>query len=104
MAKEAGEKSVGAINYGSKADCDRVIARVRKRVESFEKETDFAEILRQRAKLIAENAMYRNDDEAVPDSGSVATLYEISESGVIKAKDANLLGQDYWNIAGILSR
>jgi len=104
MAKEAGEKSVGAINYGSKADCDRVIERVRKRVESFEKESDFAEILRQRAKLIAENAMYRNDDEAVPDSGSVATLYEISENGVIKAKDANLLGQDYWSIAGILSR
>ena len=104
MAKEAGEKSVGAINYGSKADCDRVIARVRKRVETFEKESDFAEILRQRAKLIAENAMYRNDDEAVPDSGSVATLYEISENGVIKPKDANLLGQDFWGIAGILSR
>ncbi len=104
MAKEAGEKSVGAINYGSKADCDRVIARGRKRMETFEKESDFAEILRQRAKLIAENAMYRNDDEAIPDSGSVATLYEISENGVIKAKDANLLGQDYWNIAGILSR
>ena len=104
MAKEAGEKSVGAINYGSKADCDRVIARVIKRIETFEKESDFAEILRQRAKLIAENALYQNDDEAVPTSGSVATVYEISENGVIRTRDANLLGQDYWSIAGILSR
>ena len=104
MAKEAGEKSVGAINYGSKADCDRVIERVRKRIESFEKESDFAQILQQRARLIAENAIFRNDDEAVPASGSVATLYEISANGVIKTRDANLLGQDYWSIAGILSR
>jgi len=29
MAKEAGEKSVGSISYGSKEDCDRVIARAR---------------------------------------------------------------------------
>jgi len=104
MAKEAGEKSVGAINYGSKTDCDRVIALVRERIESYEKESDFAQILQQRAKLIAENAMYRKDDEAVPASGSVATLYEISENGVIKTRDADLLGRDYWSIAGILSR
>jgi hypothetical protein len=104
LAKEAGEKSVGAINYGSKADCDRVIARVRERIESFEKESEFAQILQQRVKLIAEYVMYRNDDEAVPTSGSVATLYEISENGAIKTRDADLLGQDYWGIAGILSR
>jgi hypothetical protein len=104
MAKEAGEKSVGSINYGRKEDCDRVIAQARKRTESFEKESDFAEILRQRAKLIAENASYRNDDEAVPDSGSVATLYEISGNGAIKTKDADLLAENYWNIAAILSR
>jgi len=54
--------------------------------------------------LIAENALYRNDDETVPDSGSVATVYVISEHGAIKTKDADLLGENYWNIAGILSR
>jgi len=104
MAKESGEKSVGAINYGSKDDCDRVIAQVRKRVESFEKESDFADVLRQRAKLIAEKATYRNDDDAVPASATVSTVYAISEQGVTKTSDANLLGENYWGIAGILSR
>lgn len=104
MAKEAGEKSVGAINYGSKKDCDRVITRVRKRAESFEKESEFADILRRRAKLIADDALYPNDDEAVPASGSVATVYEISAEGVIEKTDANLLGENYWNISAVLSR
>ncbi len=104
MAREAGEKSVGAINYGSKKDCDRVIARAGKRSQSFEKESDFADVLRQRAHLIAEKALYRNDDDAVPASGSVATVFAISEEGAVKTSDADLLGQNYWGLAGILSR
>ena len=104
MAKESGEKSVGAINYGGKKDCDRLIARVHNRAQSLEKESDFADVLRQRAHLIAENALFRNDDDAVPASSSVATLFAISEQGAVKTSDADLLGENYWGLAGILSR
>ena len=104
MAKESGEKSVGAINYGSKKDCDRVIARAHKRAKSFEKESDFADVLRQRAHLIAEKALYCNDDDPVPASSTVATLFAISEQGAVKTSDADLLGENYWGLAGVLSR
>jgi len=104
MAKEAGDKSVGAINYGGKKECDQIIERVRKRVEKYDKAKDFADILQQRAKLIAEHAMFRSNDDAVPTSGSVAIVYEITSKGVIKKRDANLLGDNYWNLSGILSR
>lgn len=104
MAKEAGDKSVGAINYGGKKECDRIIERVRKRVNSFDKATDFADILKQRAKLLAEHAVFRGNDDAVPTSGSVATVYEITSKGVIKERDANLLGENYWNLSDIVSR
>jgi len=104
MAKESGEKSVGAINYGGKKDCDRVIARVHKRAKSFEKESDFADVLRQRAHLIAEKALYRDDDDAVPASSSVATVFAISERGAVKTSDTELLEENYWGLAGILSR
>jgi len=104
MAKEAGDKSVGAINYGGKTECDLIIARVHKSVDSFEKAADFAEILQQRAKLIAEKAIFRSDDDAVPVSSSVATVFAISGKGAIKKKDANLLGENYWNLSGIVSR
>jgi len=104
MAKEAGDKSVGAINYGGKKECDLIIARVHKSVESFEKAADFADILQQRAKLIAEKALFRSDDDGVPVSASVATVFAISRKGAIKQKDANLLGENYWNLSTIVSR
>lgn len=104
MAKESGDKSVGAVNYGDKNDCDQVLARIRKRTESLEKASDLADVLQQRAKLIAAKAVFRNDTDAVPVSASVATVFEISDAGVIKEKDANLLGENYWNLASTLSR
>ena len=104
MAKEAGDKSVGAIKYGGKKECDQIVERVRKRVETYDKAKDFADILKQRAKLLTEHAMFRSNDDAVPASGSVATVYEITSRGVIKKRDANLLGENYWNLSEILSR
>lgn len=104
LAKESGDKSVGAINYGVKEDCDRIIVRIRKRAESLDKISDFADILQQRAKLIASTAKFRNDSDAVPVSKSVAIVYAIDDEGVIKKSDANLLGENYWNLANILSR
>ena len=104
MAKEAIDKSVGSINYGGKKECDMIIARVQKSIDSFDKATDFADVLQQRSKLIAEKALFDNDDDAVPVSGTVATVFAISDKGVIKEKDADLLGGNFWNLSGILSR
>jgi hypothetical protein len=104
MAKEAGDKSVGAINYGGKKNCDELVARVDKRLRKFEKLSDFADILQQRAKLIAEKALFRSDSDAVPTSGSVATIFDISRRGVVREKETNLLGENYWNLSEILSR
>jgi chromosome segregation ATPase len=104
MAKEAAEKSVGAIRYGSKKDCDELLARLQKRADSFDKASNFADILQKRAKLIAEHAKFRSNTDAVPMSRTVSTAYEISESGVARKSDANLLGENYWKLAEILSR
>ena len=104
MAKEASEKSVGAINYGGKKECDFIVGKVQKLVDSFDKATDFADVLQQRAKFIAEKAKFRSNDDAVPIARTVATLFAISKKGVVKEKDANLLGDNYCNLSGILSR
>lgn len=104
MAKEASEKSVGAINYGSKADCDELLERINQRRQAVENQPEPPEILQKRAQLIAEHAMYRNDDDAVPESGSVATLFRIDPNGVVRKKDANLLGGNYFNVTRVLSR
>jgi hypothetical protein len=104
MAKEASEKSVGAVNYGSKYECDEIIERIEKRWDSMRSVTEFADVLQKRAKLIADHAMFTNDDDVVPASGTVATVYAIDANGVVREKDASLLGDNYFGVAKVLSR
>ena len=104
LAKEAGEKSVGAVNYGDKSDCDRLIERLERRWDSMEGMTDHADVLQKRAKLITEHALFRRSDDATPIPGSVATVFDINANGVVRQQDVNLLGDNYFGIAKILSR
>lgn len=104
MAKEAGDKSVGSINYGSKKECDTLLSSILKRMETLATTADFADVLRHRARLIADKAVFCNDDDAVPVSASVATVFAIDGRGVVTEKDANLLGENYWNLSNVLSR
>ena len=104
MAKEASEKSVGAVNYGTKYECDVIIERIEKRWDSMDSVTEYADVLKRRAKLISDHAVFRNDDDVIPASGTVATVYAIDANGVVRERDANLLGDNYFGVAKVLSR
>ncbi len=104
MAKEADEKSVGAVNYGTKFECDEIIEKIEQRWESMESVTDYAEVMKKRAQLIAGKAKFRSDEDVLPANGSAAIVYSIDSNGVVKEKDANLLGDNYFSIAKVLSR
>ena len=104
LAKEAGEKSVGAVNYGGKADCDEILENLTRCREEVGKIDTTTKTLQQRAKLIAKEASFRQDDEVVPVSSSVATVFDISANGVVYKTDANLLGENYFGLANVLSR
>ena len=104
LAKEASEKSVGAINYGGKRECDEILVRLRKRRAEAENAEGFADVLAQRAKLIAEHAMFQDEDDAVPLAGTAATVFDIDANGVVRHHDANLLGENFFGISSVLSR
>ena len=104
LAKEAGEKSVGAINYGNKSDCDVILKLLGRKREEADAETDLADVLQKRAKMIAEIAHFRHEQDAVPVPNTVATVFAINANGVVEKQDANLLGDNYFGIAKVLSR
>ena len=104
LVKEAGEKSAGAINYGDRMECEQILERLASCSGLLDKSTDFADLLKKRAVMIGDDAMFQNDEDAVPVSGSVATLYRIAPNGVISKGDINVLGDDYWGVSGVLSR
>ncbi|GMR17245.1 MAG: hypothetical protein BMS9Abin32_316 [Gammaproteobacteria bacterium] len=104
MVKEASEKSVGAINYGNNAVGDDMLEKIQQRIEAMEAQTDFAGVLQKRAKLIGEKTIFANDDEAVPVSASVATVFRFASDGSVKTIPADILGENYWGIAEVLSQ
>jgi len=104
LAKEAGEKSVGVSNYGTKAACDVILETVLAHGESMDKVAGFADVLQRRAKMIAEKAVFELDDDAVPIAGTVATVFDIDSNGLVRERDANLIGDNYWKLAMVLSR
>ncbi len=104
MAKESSEKSVGAINYGSHDDCEQVMEKIRQVTKWMEQASDFAETLQHRSKMLGEKAVFRNDSDVVPASGTIATLYDIDTNGLVRESDLNVLGENWWGISKILSR
>lgn len=105
LAKEAGEKSAGAINYGDKQTCEQILIRVSASQASLNSVKDFADEVQTRAKKIAAMAKFRGADDAVPVSSSVSTVYELGNDGdTAKTSTVNLLGEDYWCLSKIVSR
>jgi hypothetical protein len=104
LAKEAGDKSVGAIRYGNKKECDTLMERFARRARNFDSVGDFADTLRQRAKLLSEKAVFKNDDDVLPVPTSVTTIFRIHEDRVTDESDRNLLGQNYWGVRDAVSR
>ena len=104
LAKESGDKGVGAINYGDRNACNTILDILGTRADSMDDVTKFADILKQRAQLISEHALFNADDDAVPAHGSVSTVYQIDQNGAVKKTDANLIGENYWDVASVLSR
>ncbi len=104
MAKESCEKSVGAIEYGTRHDCEQVLGKIQEVIDSLEQASDFAETLQSRSKLLGEKATFRSDSDAVPASATVATLYNIDVNGLVKESDINILGENWWGISKTLSR
>jgi hypothetical protein len=104
LAREAGNKSAGAINYGDRNACAELLSRIARKLDSMPKASAFAEVLPERGRKLAETAQFRSDDDPVPTAESVAGLYELRKHGLVLTGEANLLGDNYWSLMRILSR
>lgn len=104
MVKVATEKSAGAVNYGDARECDRILGRLLASEGALGRAGDDLDVLKRRAKLLGENAHYETGEDAVPISGSVATLYRFDGNGAVRTADLDLVDGNYWNIVAVFSR
>jgi DNA-directed RNA polymerase subunit L len=104
LIKESTEKSIGAINYGTDYECQRILERIRKSTERLDRATEFADVLKKRAIMLGERAKFPGKDDAVPIPGTVASLIKIDANGMIRESDINIAGENYWGISNVFSR
>ncbi|MBT8096734.1 MAG: hypothetical protein KJO19_06825 [Woeseia sp.] len=104
LVKETMDHSVEGGDYGTAEECNALIERTQQQAEAMDKKSDFAELLQQRADLMAESAEFRSDYEVVPKAPSVSTVYVFREEGAIADSKVNLLGENYWGVANALTR
>jgi hypothetical protein len=104
LAKEAQQKSPGAVKYGTRGECDQLLESLERRRQEVDGRIDPTELLQRRAQLLAESATFRRDDDAVPVPATVAMVLDIDAEGIVTTIDANLLGENYFGIARYLSR
>jgi len=104
LVKEAGEKSVGSINYGGASECQDLLKRVNHCLERVDQGAKSAEVLQRRARMLGEIAKFSGASDAVPLAGTVSTVFDIDENGLVHKSDANLAGENYWGISKVFSR
>ena len=104
LAKEATEKGVGTVKYGGKQECAQILASLERSGRGDIFSTADADVLKKRLRLISQCAEYRNADDAVPVPASVVRVFAIDSAGEVTETDADILGDNYFGIAKILSR
>ena len=104
LAKEASEKGVGTVKYGSKQECVQILASLERRGRYDLLSATDADMLKKRLGLISQCAEYQSADDAVPVPASVAKVFAFDAAGEVTETGADILGENYFSIAKVMSR
>ncbi|HEX6994113.1 MAG TPA: hypothetical protein VF339_08190 [Gammaproteobacteria bacterium] len=107
LAKATTERGVADMKFGDRRDCDRMVERVREKLNEL-KQQNFAEAVRRRTEALMRDIRYRNETDAVPVPECVEHIPVVlhGEQPARRASDApikiNVLTDDYWDLLSAL--
>jgi len=112
LAKTATERAVGDMKFGDRRDCDRMVERIREKIEELKQQKTLADQVKKRADQLLTEMKYRNDTDSVP---TIECLQLISRSPGVQASDndlarrasdapirINVLADDYWDLLAVM--
>jgi hypothetical protein len=112
LAKTATERAVGEMKFGDRRDCDRMVERIREKIEELKLQKTLADSVKRRADQLLAQAKYRNETDSVPMVECAALIHRTlgprSEADDLmrRASDAplriNVLADDYWDLFAVL--
>lgn len=110
LAKTATQCPVADMKFGDRRQCDRMVERIRERIEELRQDKSVADRVKRRTDLLLGELAYRNETDTVPRDDAVATIrVEIGAAPGVPARRAtdaplhvNVLADDYWDINAVL--
>lgn len=110
LAKMSTERPVGEMKFGERRDCDRMVERIREKVQELKQQQNIADVVRRRTEMLIPRMRYRGETDAVPLAECVdvidVTLGAEPGQPARRASDApiriNVLAEDYWELLAAL--
>jgi hypothetical protein len=110
MARDATHRPVADMKFGDRRDCDRLVERIRERIEGLRQQKDLADQVKRRADQLLGQLKYRGDTDSVPVLECVETIRPVptrpGEAPARRETDApvriNVLSEEYWDLFEVL--
>jgi hypothetical protein len=112
LAKTSTERAVADMKFGERRDCDRMVERIREKIEELKQQKTFADQVKRRTDLLLAEVKYRNETDSVP---SVECLQMISRTPGAQVSELdlarrttdaplriNVVADDYWDLMAVM--
>ncbi len=112
LAKTSTERAVADMKFGDRRDCDRMVERIREKIEELKQQKTFADQVKRRTDLLLAEVKYRNETDSVPGVESLQLISrtpgaQVSEMELARrTTDAplriNVVADDYWDLLAVM--
>jgi hypothetical protein len=112
LAKTATERAVGDMKFGDRQDCDRMVERIRERIEDLKQQKTLADLVKRRADQLLVDVKYRNETDSTPSIECTQTIVRTMAADAAATDPSrrvsdtplriNVLAEDYWDLFAVL--
>ena len=103
LSRLARGKGVQEANFGSRQECQTMMADIGAALSSVREQKDRAVDIRARSELIRSSVRYEQPHDAIPDPKSLPSAF-IGRDGGVPVREPNVLTDDYWDVGRLLLR
>ena len=111
LAKTSTQRPVADMKFGERSLCDRMVERIRERVEELRSSKTLADYVKKRTDVLIGEMKYRNDTDSVPRPDCVEEIKmsfgaDPANNLMRRATDAplriNVIDENYWDIFAVM--
>jgi hypothetical protein len=112
LAKTSTERAVADMKFGDRRDCDRMVERIREKIEELKQQKTFADQVKRRTDLLLAEVKYGNETDSVP---SVESLQLINRTPAAQSSELelarrtsdaplriNVVADGYWDLLAVM--